>query len=147
MTIRTRFAMPLPVYYHLLPVYGPGSADVLFAAFCRSQGITDRTIRAKALADETSITEACRRMLMQYHPDVYTLWPSKRMSPALVKATARRIAAAPEEDSELTRACKYIMKLIKNPDHGHTKYRAREFAEKHLQRLDTVWKSSPGADS
>jgi hypothetical protein len=109
----------------------------MFSHFCASRGITDQHIRIKALAENTTLTEAVRRLWTSEHPDMLTSWPPKHTSAARVEVSKASILTNSPLQTDFRLALKHIRNLLDSPDSGHAKFRAEDFLNKHAVNLTT----------
>ena len=128
MAIKTRFIMPIEAFGAMRALGYTGTVDAMFTQFCAAYGYTDSTLRHKASAEGTTITEAVRRVVINHHPEMQFAWPPKQLKPK----AHQQVKPQPSEDRQaVTAACRILAALLFNPDDGRTIRRARDYLAKY----------------
>ena len=130
MAIKTRFVLPTPAFYALQTLGYTGTTESMFTQFCGERGITDGIIRAKAVAEGTTISEAVRRLVTAAHPELYELWQPKQTKPK----PHQTVQPGPNPDKVAHRAALKIMAaMLLNRDDERARSRARDHIKTHTK--------------
>jgi len=118
--------IPVAAMQVLTKRYGARSDTGVIARFLTEFKYPLSAPRIKAGQENTTITEAVRRLMTHHIPELEPLWPARKASQAQI-AYAQRAKKVVGVEPALVSAARIIERLMANPESAQAKRRAREW--------------------
>ena len=120
----------------VLNTYPPHGLAALVQTFMRENRITEQRIREVAQTKRVTLTAVVRALMIKKYPDLKPLWVAHTPTPAQLEGIlGRTMAPNIQINKSFATALGILSALLKDPDSGQVKRRARELLEKNASLI------------